>query len=36
MGGFNLNLDSQLVLRFLGIFSIFIGLLGLSGKWKRW
>lgn len=36
MSGFNLNLDSQLVLRFLGVFSIFIGLLGLSGKWKRW
>jgi hypothetical protein len=32
----NLSIDSQLVLRFLGVFSIVVGLVGLSGKWKRW
>ncbi|HAF61349.1 MAG TPA: hypothetical protein DCK95_03370 [Anaerolineaceae bacterium] len=36
LNGFNLNIDSQLVLRFLGVFSIIIGIVGMSGLWKRW
>lgn len=32
----DLNLDSDIVLRVLGVISIIIGLAGLLGFWKRW
>lgn len=36
MNGLDLQLDSQVVLRVVGLFSIVVGLLGLTGVWKRW
>jgi len=36
LDGIKINVDSYLVLRLLGVFSILIGIAGMSGLWKRW